>query len=963
MKKEMHRLSCCAFVLMLVTLTIFAQEQTVRSLAMPSSARKRMMEKTMLFPRIQSKYDLMYNYLDGYTLDTQTFFDRPLFFDRTLGEKPPQLYDKLNSPKGFCRDLDSALEFTSGFAIFLATRLARTERPLRFATEGGYENALLLEVTPPSLKKTNEMMTQIDLALQSKAVVRCQGKLLISSYHGEVFTPAQWSETLKPYREKYGNGVLITAELRGCGYQLNTLFNKNGGHVASDDIEKIKTRIRSYLEVLDGVNFSASNHLITQAAGYPENVFNAECYAKFIVPVFASVLSESAYNGKKVLGLSAHRCYAQVRHTGSNVDEMGTRGLRSSLATALSANPDYIIMPEWNEINENTHIQPLVGNAKSTPRVVNAMTGRATKDVERIFPNVILSFRSDNALGAPIPIELLGLPDDDGESQVILRLLDEQGKKLKEFPAVTFSHKSIEESFHLEESGQYSEHRFLMPELEINWNGKRQILRDGLPCIRLSTPPVQLMTYTELPLRDLPSPSDIQADIRFSNENITAEGKFNLPEKVAYIELLANDTPIAAVSKVDEYAAPEGMLTICWQRNGPVSTSIPPGELTITALKGKIQRRESFVYGMAGMAVPEQNGNTLSVPVGGGSLCRELFFYVTPDALLEISERGEKTVVSIQESLIKNGRFRVLDSCGISWQLILKKDLKEMPLPLDKNNESFTLVAKRSDRFNAVYHVRFVTREGRVFRSKPVLAEPPNGDILSIPAFNLLHGKREILNVPSSLVRDVRYRFSPEAGALMLAEDGRREHDAVLGGFDYRTHSQPGWNLLYAPEWRKYDNNKWELHFDKGAGLFLGPPLFSRSAFTIELDAAFDDVKEQTLLDVIGGRMPVQVKDGRLMGAITPAKRTFKWSATDKNLLEPKRFYHIVLYYDLEQLTCLMDGREISSIPVSGNFSDGWCLCIGGVPVNAAKATQKGDRPDDGFNFMGTLRSLRICNY
>ena len=87
-----------------------------------------------------------------------------------------------------------------------------------------------------------------------------------------------------------------------------------------------------------------------------------------------------------------------------------------------------------------------------------------------------------------------------------------------------------------------------MPELEINWNGKRQILRDGLPCIRLSTPPVQLMTYTKLPLRDLPSPSDIQADIRFSNENITAEGKFNLPDKVAYIELLANDTPIAAVS-------------------------------------------------------------------------------------------------------------------------------------------------------------------------------------------------------------------------------------------------------------------------------------------------------------------------------------------------------------------------------------------------------------------------------
>ena len=242
------------------------------------------------------------------------------------------------------------------------------------------------------------------------------------------------------------------------------------------------------------------------------------------------------------------------------------------------------------------------------------------------------------------------------------------------------------------------------------------------------------------------------------------------------------------------------------------------------------------------------------------------------------------------------------------------------------------------------------------------MAAPPNGELLSVPALNLLQGKREILNVPSSLVRDVRYRFNPEAGALMLAEDGRREHDAVLGGFDYRTHSQPGWNLLYSPEWRKYDD-KWELHFGKGAGLFLGPPLFSRNAFTIELDVAFDDVKEQTLLDVIGGRLPVQLKDGRLIGSITTGKQTFKWSASEEIIIAPKRFYNIVLQYDLERLTCLLDGKKVASIAVSGTFSDGWCLCIGGAPINAAKSTQKGDKPNMGFNFRGAVRSLRICNY
>ena len=278
--------------------------------------------------------------------------------------------------------------------------------------------------------------------------------------------------------------------------------------------------------------------------------------------------------------------------------------------------------------------------------------------------------------------------------------------------------------------------------------------------------------------------------------------------------------------------------------------------------------------------------------------------------------------------------------------------------------------AALSDRFNAVYQIRLVTREGRVYRSQPIMESLPNGDSLPFPAYNRLTGKRQMLSVPASLVRDVRYRFNPEAGDIMLSEDKRREHDAILGGFDYRTHSQPGWNLLYAPKWQSYDGDKWQLHFDKGSGLFLGTPLFSRSAFTLEMDVSFDDVKDQTLVDTIGGRVTVKLLEGRLIGSILPAKKTFRWAAPRKKLLEPNRFYHIRLNYDLEKLTCQVDGETVASIPVEGTINEGWCICIGGAPVNPKKgptgvlyqAPKQDEAPNAGFNFSGTLRSLRISN-
>ena len=133
---------------------------------------------------------------------------------------------------------------------------------------------------------------------------------------------------------------------------------------------------------------------------------------------------------------------------------------------------------------------------------------------------------------------------------------------------------------------------------------------------------------------------------------------------------------------------------------------------------------------------------------------------------------------------------------------------------------------------------------------------------------------------------------------------------------------------------------------------------------------SFASVEDGTLLDALGQKLPVKIKNGRLSGEIVTRKGAFKWQARD--VLEKDRFYTLRLCYDLSRLRVLLDGREIASVPAGGTIGEGWILCIGGVPeksrsrgwnVLEKEKTADDAPPNPGFKFGGTLRALRIANY
>lgn len=933
-----------------------------------SVKRKRVFGRTVIFPRIQSKYDLVKNYLSTYSAGTGTFVDRPLFFNRELADSPLPEYDKQNTIKSFQKQLQVARLFTDGLGIFYSNRKVRYMHPIHAAEAAGIPNAVFMEATGPALENTRRMFPAIDETLKSPAVFRHDGALVISSYQGDALPPEKWREIIPPYRKKYGKKVLFTIELRGIGYTMCSHYRKTGGKPLAAFTEEMKRKIRAYLDVADGVNFSASNHLNADKPGFPEHVFNEAAYRNYLIPVFVSVLAEEKYNGKKLLGLSAHRGYIQTRRLTANIDDEGTGSLRKSLAAALAADCDFIVMPEWNETNENTHMEPIVSHALTNVRVTNALRGRQTEDVEKIFPNVILSFRQENDLAAPVPVELLGLPEKEASpSRITLRLLSPEGKLLKEYPPQTFSHKKIEEFSVLQPSADFARYRYVVPELEIHWRNAVRTVRAGLPHIRFTGAPNIRQCYVKIPLRDLPDPGSVRAELFFDGKNVRVRGRAALPDDIVSVELLADENVLTAADPKNEFLPPEGMVMLRWMRSTPVVAGFGNDQLKLAAVSGTIVLRTPHTYSLTGMKLAQPEKNVITGRIGGGCNIREFFFFSSPDAVFDMTSRGKTTRVAVRD-VLERGRLRFVEDHGISQLVEHCTEQIEMPMPINKKDFAFDLTAPKRPGVNTVYTLRVVTAAGRVYRSLPLMAPGDPGPDVKLPVFDLLTGKAKVLTVPAARLRNTVFDFTPVYGDILPARNGIRDEDAMIGGFDYRTHSNPGWNAVRPPRWRK-DKDRWVLDFQPGCGLLLCQPLFSCSAFDIELEASFASVEDGTLLDALERKLPVRIKDGRLSGEIVTRKGTFKWEG--KTVLEKDKFYTLRLTYDLSRLRVLLDGKEIASVPAAGTISDGWVLCVGGVPEKSrpqgwnvfARDKKADDTPNLGFKFSGSLRALRIANY
>lgn len=190
-------------------------------------------------------------------------------------------------------------------------------------------------------------------------------------------TPDLLKAKLAAIREKYGDRFLFVCALPKPAQKWH-VFEGNGRMMSVQLRRMIEDEARAYARVADGISIGEAHMLAKFENG--ERAFG-EMFWRQIHEIVAGVLAEPEFNGKKLFCSSAVNAHMNPTWNGHNTAENGTRTLRDSLGSAIAAGVDAILLPEWDEFNENTCLCPTLYGSFATRRFlrhcVSAAKGRS----------------------------------------------------------------------------------------------------------------------------------------------------------------------------------------------------------------------------------------------------------------------------------------------------------------------------------------------------------------------------------------------------------------------------------------------------------------------------------------------------------------------------------------------------------------------------------------------------------
>ncbi len=729
------------------------------------AGREPVLPRPLVYSRAQVKYGLGNNYTRGW-------IDRPLYLDRSLRQPTPHVTPLASFRRvveiGQRYDLD-------GFAFFPETK----------GRMGVFE--MISEIAPAGFGIIVEFVGSTDLEGKSAALTaalacpqaaRVGDRLLITSYGADGLTPEQWREILSALRERHGDcfaflpSITAPVALRP-GYTA-------GEPIDPVELEAIKARLRAYLAVCDGIYF---NYPAAFKKYDDRRRFDDGFYREVFIPVFKSVLAEPAHRGK-LFGLSAY-----VSHHNADLSlglqEDGTKTLRQSLETALAARPDVVILPEWDEQNENTSFRPTVCNGLSTLRIVRCLMagvkGRALSPLagdDTRIPNLVVSFRKALVLGEDLEIELLNIPDGSGAGsyRVGVTLRDTAGAAVHTFPPAVLEAGRLHDVTLRLGSEALARSRAVRPEITIEgWPGAEgAVVGEGLHHCLLRVGQNADAKWVKMPLRDVLRPTTATATLAGDGEGIpggvTVRAEVVADRPLASLEVLEDDEVVYSLDPSDEFlqSAPglrrfqiehrslrprEGRLVLSMDRTvqrwfGSAAVLHQPVEAVEDDSR---QRRIEGTFSahvrwsLAALTAADAAEATLTIDAGiGEATCR----------LSEVVEHGP---------------------WGVTFDDGLTVTVSEVRRPVDHppllGEPSAALEARlRPQSPSSVFHVRAIAIDGRIWRSAPLAVPLPAGGQEEVPlrVYAAMQGAPADIMVASARVPVLAWDIaSPQHGDVL----------------------------------------------------------------------------------------------------------------------------------------------------------------------------------------------------
>ena len=886
--------------------------------------RKTQTPRTLFLSSQQTKYNLCDNTLN-YWMDRPLLYNRSLRYNANDGIGANVISDKMFKDK--C-DI-AAMSAIDGFMGFLGdaqhnARYGKIYQKSEFPVvpyfappSAGYGEGVPFE------KRITPMADALTITQNSPNPIKINSKILVASYNSSSASPEVWENTLKILRDKCGDSFLQMSDLSHFGgkpiWAWVDIFYKNGQKLSPDDEEKIKQTFRDYLNVTDGIMFMCCNDFRKV-----DESLAVEFYKGIIVKLSVEVLNEEPYKNK-LLGLGTSVGYINW-FTSSTQYENGTKTLRQSFETAMSANPDFIAGFEWDEANEGDYLQPSIYNSFTIQRLcrnymdrINGLNPVAMPGDDLSVPNLAISFRKILSLGEKIDIELLNIPDDSGRTfyEARLSLKNIKGNTVKEFPKVRIDASKLYDNTFSVASEAFADEQILMPSLKI-WDndGKEKVYESGLPHIMLNATHNYNRKCIKIPLRDILVPGKSA----FSVSGTDAELSFSGNEETASAELLADNEEIYAVDPSDEYGS----------RDEFNMYYVEFSSSRIKRLSAVIKASgSSFKVFAADKWVGSMKCDSDSIKLKHPWILIPRGFYLqipkknVKDTILDIEMNGNKVKIPLDKLEKEKASAAVFKD--FLWCSVAKfEKLPDMPPQLDKKQFSFK--TKLSDLpANSVVAARVISKSGKMFWSKPFVVNETRNGKEKLNVYSDTEKGTVTVDIEKSRIPVIDYIFKADGGAFLTTAAGRKYFGEIGGGNGYgkfmRGNNYPKGSTESAPEWVK-ENEKDALRFDgKGNYVFFPRETLPQGAFTLSMEVKLLSKKDQYLIKSKPAGGPeffdLTIKNGKLEGVYLGISKEGDKELWYKTLNMPTslevpvgKWCRIEVSYNLKNFVFSIDGKK-----------------------------------------------------
>ena len=936
-----------------------------------AAERKPLAERTLVFSRSQMKYGLDRNYL-------RRWVDRPLLVDPALrveGQKYAMTFPS------YRRILQVVASYgLDGLAFFPETsgRMGAFEYTDRAAVPG---ISLLPEfIATDSLESKRKVL---QAALACRSCVRINGKLPITSYRADSLKPEQWRKLLAALRKEFGDTFLFAPSIsRPCGEGWHSWierFDSEQGITATDR-ERLRQYLRTYAVATDGL-------YVASAASIKKNrKLHHRFYREFLAPFFRDVLSEPDMAGK-LFGLSACVAHINCTRLGYTLSDDGTRTLRNSFEAALSVRPDLIIIPEWDEENENTSLRPTVDNSFSSQHIIRHYMERLRGEPlpplpgeRRELPNLVLSYRKLLTLGEELRLELLNIPDgpdvDSDETYAVrltLRGLD--GKIAHAFPERTFAVRRLRDVTETIPTESLARHCALVPALEIRRAGRTLNVDRGWRPIQIRATWNWDYKWVKQPLRDLAPVSDSRIAIEKAEEPgcVVLTGRVVCDEPLASVEVIENGAVVYAVDpRPDALRQLQDHVMLAFEYRSqrrhrtkgyvevldgacrwPASYQKPKYSWRLDGSVLRLQRYVDHRQNIAYLAVPKSDAAKAVLRFQVGSL----------EGRVPIRDIIERELITYHD--------------GRDMTVTVSRFLKQNDHPPHLGTQQATFRALvRPDMATSLFHCRAIAKSGRIFRSAAVQQEWPSpARTVQLPVWSDTLKARTVVEVRSARVPRIRYEWSDRHGAALVTDQGR-PFWAIFGGYTdsvtgrggggsndgspfIRASQYPEDAPCNAPQWCTEDGRAC-LRFD-GQGAYIALPqgvLPRRGAFHLTLHVKPLSAKPQILFvhrrHYIGS-LTLGLDRGRLRGTFT-TDQLHTYTFKTKLAVPAGQWATVEAAYDLGAMRLRVNGKE------EGPFE---CKGVGLYDMTSVVGGFGGGKPVDEFTgasgwFEGYLAGFSV---